>query len=380
MGGRLLDYIAQGAAADRPLAADMPAKIAAGAASFYFAFDTGTAGVLSIFDADAVDWVDIDVGGGGGSFQTLTDVDWVPPTDGQVFVWDTGTGKLIPTDFPAGSYQDLSDVDWGTPPTDGQVFVWDTGTSKFVPIDFPSGGVSQFQDLTDVDWSTPPTDGQMFVWDSGSSKLVPADVPGGGVAPSIVQSKSAVGNNGSITLGANPTPGNLLIALGTHWSTSVTVTPGWFTLLNVPGGADGTVILAKVADAGDLAALSPYGAVAGACLTVFEVQDWNGAIFLPFNYKQETVGTAVGVNFAAPMADVLLVGHAATLSTNVAPTSVTNATAVGTSVAGVTANASPRQATPWYKTFSAKGGITITANYAASSNQYIAGVAVIPAG
>jgi hypothetical protein len=41
MGGRLLDYIAQGDAADIPLAADMPARIAVGAASIYYEQDTG---------------------------------------------------------------------------------------------------------------------------------------------------------------------------------------------------------------------------------------------------------------------------------------------------------------------------------------------------
>lgn len=110
MGGRLLDYIAQGMAADRPLAVDMPTRIAAGAASFYFSFDIGTAGVLSIFDADAIAWVDIDVGGGGVTrFQDLTDVDWVPPTDGQMFVWDIGSSKLVPVDVPSG----IVDGDYG---------------------------------------------------------------------------------------------------------------------------------------------------------------------------------------------------------------------------------------------------------------------------
>ncbi len=53
MGGRLLDYIAQGVAASRPLAADMPARIAVGGASIYYSTDTQ---VLNFFNAATVAW------------------------------------------------------------------------------------------------------------------------------------------------------------------------------------------------------------------------------------------------------------------------------------------------------------------------------------
>jgi hypothetical protein len=39
MGGRVLDYLAQGIHADRPLAADMPALIQSGGAAVYYSND-----------------------------------------------------------------------------------------------------------------------------------------------------------------------------------------------------------------------------------------------------------------------------------------------------------------------------------------------------
>lgn len=109
MPGRLLDYLAQGLAASRPAAIDMPARVVAGGAAIYYAYDTT---VFSFFDEDAVDWVDLD-------FSVLT-----------------------------GLYADLSDVDWTTPATDGQVMIYDLASSKWIPGDFPAiPTTEQIQDL-----------------------------------------------------------------------------------------------------------------------------------------------------------------------------------------------------------------------------------------
>ena len=106
MPGRLLDWLGQGDYADRPAAADVngtgPGQlgIPLGSCVLYFASDTN---VLSIFDEPAVDWFEIDMAAVSGlAFETLPDVDWsTPPTDGQVFVWDTGSSKLVPYTIPA---------------------------------------------------------------------------------------------------------------------------------------------------------------------------------------------------------------------------------------------------------------------------------------
>lgn len=99
MGGRLLDYIAQGAYVDRPLAASMPALIQAGGASIYYANDTF---VFGFFNDATVAWDELDVSALTGLFQDLGDVDWsTPPTDGQIFKWDAGSSKLIPFTIPS---------------------------------------------------------------------------------------------------------------------------------------------------------------------------------------------------------------------------------------------------------------------------------------
>lgn len=96
MGGRLVDWLGSGTAAARPSAATVNAAIVPNSTALYFATDTSILGVL---DQSGPTWFDIDVGSLSAiAFSTLPDVDWsTPPTDGQVFVWDTTSSKLIPT-------------------------------------------------------------------------------------------------------------------------------------------------------------------------------------------------------------------------------------------------------------------------------------------
>lgn len=100
MGGRLLDWLGQGLAADRPLAVDVPTLVPANSAVFYYAKDTQ---ILSVFDENLLDWLDIDAAALAAiAFATLPDVDFsTPPTDGQVFAWDLGASKLVPYSIPA---------------------------------------------------------------------------------------------------------------------------------------------------------------------------------------------------------------------------------------------------------------------------------------
>lgn len=101
MGGRFLDYMAQGAAADRPDAVDMPSRIAPGSCAIYYATDTD---VFNFFNADSESWTELNIAAlGTPQFQTLADVDWTtPPTDGQTFKWDAASSKIVPITIPAG--------------------------------------------------------------------------------------------------------------------------------------------------------------------------------------------------------------------------------------------------------------------------------------
>lgn len=133
MGGRLLDYIAQGVAASRPAAAGMPALIQAGGASIYYANDTL---IFSFFNDDTVAWDELDIGALTGLFADLADVDWTtPPTDGQIFEWDTATSKLIPVAKPAGFTDELAQDALATAfaagSHSGLTITYDDGTNKF---------------------------------------------------------------------------------------------------------------------------------------------------------------------------------------------------------------------------------------------------------
>lgn len=241
-------------------------------------------------------------------------------------------------------------------------------------------------DFSDVDISTPPTDGQALIWNSIASKFKPGAAGGGGgggggagtVNPSVIQYASAVGANGSVTFGAAPTPGNMLVAIGTHWTSNIAASAGWTQLVSSNGSTDGTIIATKVVTADDTATVSPWGSVNSTNITVFEVANWNGSTFQPFSYKQETAGTALTVNFGVPITGSLLVGASSTLSANAAPSSITGAGTVGTTTTGTTASASPRQITPFYSAGLTKGAKAITANYAVSASQYLSGVVICP--
>lgn len=101
MGGRLIDWIASGDYADRPLPAAAVANIAPGGTAIYFSSDTTP--IMSVLDPTVPDWFEIDFSAlTAPDFQGLTDVDWsTPPTDGQYFEWDTTSSKLVPVSLPA---------------------------------------------------------------------------------------------------------------------------------------------------------------------------------------------------------------------------------------------------------------------------------------
>lgn len=237
MGGRLLDWLGQGTAASRPAAAGMAALIVPNSIAFYYANDTQ---ILSVYDDNVVGWFDIDVAAISAlSFQTLPDVDWsTPPTDGQIFEWDTTSSKLIPVDKPlpgltTEQFQDAVGA-MGVNGT-GTTFTYDdtAGTIKFdstitqytdemaqdaIAAAFAAGthvgitvtyddvgnffdldlipsyiqgladgqiAAASVDDLADVDTTTtPPADGDVLTWVAAGSKWEPAAPASGSGTPS----------------------------------------------------------------------------------------------------------------------------------------------------------------------------------------------------
>lgn len=204
---------------------------------------------------------------------------------------------------------------------------------------------------------------------------------GGGIRPSIVQSASSAGNSGGVTFSVAPTPGNLLVCVGTHYNNiSATVVSAGWTIMNNRNGSstDGNFIGTKIATSADTASISVYGNVAGCCMTIFEIQNSSGVMFLPWNDIQEQTGlTTTTLNMGIPRDNCLLVGAVATVSANTAPTSITGATA-GTTVTGTSSSASPRQVTPFTNNSVSKGAQNVVATYAASPRSYGFGVVVLP--
>lgn len=148
MAGRFLDFMAQGADADLPVAATMAAKIVPGSAAIYYANDSQK---WYFYNENTVAWDPLDLTVLTGLLSDLGDVDFsVAPTDGQMLAYDFATSKWKPMDVPAGyddsmadariaaaSVGDLSDVDLSTPATNGQALIWDT--DHFEPQSIPAG-------------------------------------------------------------------------------------------------------------------------------------------------------------------------------------------------------------------------------------------------
>lgn len=204
---------------------------------------------------------------------------------------------------------------------------------------------------------------------------------GGGTRPSVVQYASSAGNSGSVTLSTAPTPGNLLVCVGTHYNNvaATAVSAGWTIMNNRNGSStDGNFIGTRIATSADTATISVYGNVAGCCMTIFEIQNSSGVMFLPWNDIQEQTGlSTTTLNMGIPRDNCLLVGTFATVSANSAPTGITGATA-GTTVTGTSTSASPRQITPFTNNAVSKGAQSVVATYAASPRSYGFGVVVLP--
>ena len=110
-------------------------------------------------------------------------------------VLSTGSTVTVPT-APRGSTVDtgsgvsidaLNDVDTTTvPPTDGQVLVWDNANSKWEPGTVAGGTVASIDDIGDVDTTTSaPSDGQTLVWNNTASQWEPADLQGAAVRAAL---------------------------------------------------------------------------------------------------------------------------------------------------------------------------------------------------
>lgn len=180
MSGRFVEYFAQGEYGNRPAAADLVPLIAAGCAAIFYAYDTK---VLSIWDGDTPDWVELDATYLTGFFKDLADVDWTtPPTNGQVMAWNNGASKFAPV-TPIGAEEIRDFIAAALVEGAGIDIVYDdaldTITITCTISQYTNGmadariAAASVTALADVGGGA-PTNGQVLTWNNGASQYEPA--------------------------------------------------------------------------------------------------------------------------------------------------------------------------------------------------------------
>lgn len=159
---------------------------------------------------------------------------------------------------------------------------FDTSTTPYTPYIFFSGawhsfgGGSAGSNATSLQGvpvsATPPSLNQILQYNG--TNWAPAN--SGAATPTIIQSGGTTVNaNSSITLGAAPTRGNLLVALVTHFSTAQVPGTGWAQNSTVPGSSnDGYGIYTKLVGAGESATQQPQIDSSTGSVVIWEI---NGA-------------------------------------------------------------------------------------------------------
>lgn len=261
-----------------------------------------------------------------------TDANWLP------FVPTGGTdGQIL--------YRTATGFEWGDAPSGG----------SSVPAGGTTGQVLAKASNTDGDVA--------WVDQTGGSS------GGGPVAsvhrPTVVQSACASGGVGNAILPVNPTPGNLLVVIGSHWNTSFTPNTGWTSLYQTTGAStDGLFVYYKIAGPSDVANLQFTTNTGGLNAVLFEIADFDPLV--PFDYRwgyQEVVGTTNTLGVVAQGDDELAIGFFSSTGSSVLPT-LSGATATGT-LTSTTGSGAPRAVTG-FALNKDQGSATIGATWASS--------------
>lgn len=172
-----------------------------------------------------------------------------------------------------------------------------------------------------------------FIWDGSAWQVVSGGGGGGGypagTVPTVVQFASNVGGGNSVTFGATPTSGNLLVAMCFN-PASGTNGSGWTTQVSNSSGTDFGVILTKVCGGSESTTQSPLtGVSTTGCMAVWEIHGQAGSN--PF-----VLGQCQSESFASTSIAVVIpnslncIGLAACGVVNTGSDTITNAINVGT--------------------------------------------------
>jgi len=201
----------------------------------------------------------------------------------------------------------------------------------------------------------------LFAWVSGAWTQIDTNDP-----PAVVQF-GQVTTRDSITLGAAPTQGNLLIGFLSD-GTSTSIGSGWSLLRQTAQSNDNTIIVFKIAGAAESATQTPNAHTgAGGTGGIVEVSlggiiDGNDAQVTAANTQTLTVNAKNGG---------LILGAVMAVQTAVLPTSLTNATQLQ---AGSTGNS--RGITLFKNASPALGSNSVVATYAGSTRSNMLLVAI----
>jgi hypothetical protein len=163
---------------------------------------------------------------------------------------------------------------------------------------YPNPVVAKLQTVP-VD-PTAPTNNQVLKFNSGTGKWVPTSVAAG--APSIVQHGAAASATiQSIVLGVAPTPGNLLVALYSHFGNDPTPNnpaagKGWQLFTNSNGSVkDGFAINLKIAGQAESTTQTPLNASNNGGLAMWEIQGPFSQAIVDVFAGQHDVSSAPGI-------------------------------------------------------------------------------------
>lgn len=205
--------------------------------------------------------------------------------------------------------------------------------------------------------------------------LLNQTVSGGGAAsaPTIVQSKAFVAADGPFVLDATPTPGNFLVAFGSHYNTGITFGAGWTALVNTAGAVtDGLVVAVRPVLSGDTTSQNPWSGAGGTNCCIFEIAGALNCIpFVPGQFK-EKAGATASMTVQSVKDNSLLIGAFACVGNSVAPTGLSGVTGLvaGTAVSGTGGSGGNRRVDPFSAVVAKGQSIVPTITFAASQNNY----------
>ena len=210
-----------------------------------------------------------------------------------------------------------------------------------------------------------------------------SDSSGSAIPISVIQSAMLVSNSsvGQVTLPSAPSPGNLLIAIGTRWNTSISGASDWITLSIQNGGVQdtGSCIFYKIAQVGDTTTQQFSPSVTGWTMAVYEISGVSPNNIVSYNgigtgNNSTTTSTSFGIPSAGSLGIVVFNAQERTVSNE----TVTGATSDNIVSDTSSNNGGPRYGISAHNIGLAKGSWTPSITYDTAGINGYAGIILVP--